>query len=357
MQWLKRPVILLGNGARGSNVGRLLTLGVPILTSWQAKDLVDNKHPSYIGSPGIYGQRAANKVLHEADQVVAIGNRLAIWNVGHEGIRKDQQLIQVEIDKDELRSGIHVLGDCKNFVEALPKADCPDWYDKCLAWKATYSLIESAHKDNGYINSYRFVDRLQYFLRPDEVIATDMGTAHICAHQVLRLKPPQRIISSGGLGEMGCGLPLAIGASFARNKGEVLCLVGDGGLMMNLQELATIVHHELPIKIIVFRNDGYLMLKHTQKNAGAKLHGVDKSTGLSCPSFRALAHAWGMPACDLKTWSDFDRAIPRLFAAKGPALIEYHMHPEQPLVPKLMYTTVDGKQVFDRLDSMSPRYV
>lgn len=358
MEWLKRPVILLGNGARGCNVARLLELGIPVLTSWQAKDLVDNDHPSYLGSPGIYGQRAANKVLHEADQVLAIGNRLAIWNVGA-GIRKDQELIQVELDKDELRPGASsIFGDCKSIIGKLHKTERHDWYYQCLQWKYDYPLVEACHDDvGGYINSYRFMERLQDFLRPDEVIATDMGTAHISAHQVLRLKPPQRIISSGGLGEMGCGLPLAIGASFARNKGEVLCLVGDGGAMMNLQELATIWHHQLPVKIIVFRNDGYLMLKHTQKGAKVPYHGVDKATGLSCPSFRALAHAWGMQACDIRNWSDFEQAIPALFAAEGPALVEYHMHPEQPLVPKLGYTLVNGEKTYDRFDSMSPKEV
>lgn len=358
MEWLKRPVILLGNGARGCNVGRLLELGVPVLTSWQAKDLVDNEHPSYLGSPGIYGQRAANKVLHEADQVIAIGNRLAIWNVGS-GIRKDQELIQVELDKDELRAGASsIFGDCKHIIGKLHKAECHDWYFQCLEWRYEYQFVEACHDDvGGYINSYRFMESLQFFLRRDEVIATDMGTAHICAHQVLRLKPPQRIISSGGLGEMGCGLPLAIGASFARNKGEVLCLVGDGGAMMNLQELATIVHHQLPIKIIVFRNDGYLMLKHTQRGAGVPLHGVDKATGLSCPSFMAIAKAWGIESDEIRTEDDFDRAIPALLSSKGPFLVEYHMHPEQPLVPKLGYRLIDGRKEYDRFDSMSPKEI
>jgi acetolactate synthase-1/2/3 large subunit len=196
---------------------------------------------------------------------------------------------------------------------------------------------------------------LQEYLRPDEVIVTDMGTAHICANQVLKLAPPQRLISSGGLGEMGCGLPLAIGASYARDRGEVLCMVGDGGMMMNLQELQTIIQHQLRIKIIVFSNDGYLMIKHTQRVAGDEYAGVNAATGVSCPSFRALAQTMGMAACDVRTWDDFSRAIPQLFYARGPALVEFHMHPEQPLVPRLDPIYVDGKPVSPRFCDMSPR--
>jgi acetolactate synthase-1/2/3 large subunit len=186
------------------------------------------------------------------------------------------------------------------------------------------------------------------------VIVTDMGTPHICAHQVLRLKPPQRLMSSGGLGEMGCGLPAAIGASFARDKGEVLCLVGDGGMMLNLQELATIVHHRLPIKIIVFSNDGYGMIKKTQERAGQMHVAVDKASGVSMPSFRALAHAWGMAACDVRTWKEFNRAMPVLFGSREPSLVEYHMDPDQPMVPKLDPVYVDGKATSPRFCDLSP---
>lgn len=323
-----KPVIIAGAGCK--NPAALLELGIPVLSSWQAMDMFDNYHPNYFGRSGIYGQRAANKILYEADKVQVIGNRMAIWNVGYEGIPKDK--IADDLTPDE------------------------DWLRQCCKWRSQYPLVESpAHDDrDGYINSYRFMDRLQSFLRPSEVIVTDMGTAHICAHQVLRLKPPQRIMSSGGLGEMGCGLPAAIGASFATGKGEVLCLVGDGGMMMNLQEMQTIVHHQLPIKIIVFRNDGYLMIKHTQTMAKIAQVAVDKATGVSVPSFRALAHSFGMAACDVRKWRDFDQAIPALFMEKGPALVEFHMHPQQPLVPKLDPIYVDGKPTSPRFCDMSP---
>jgi len=171
---------------------------------------------------------------------------------------------------------------------------------------------------------------------------------------VLHLKPPQRLLTSGGLGEMGCALPAAIGASFARNKGEVLCLHCDGGMMMNLQELQTIVHHQLPVKIIVFANDGYGMLKHTQKTQRMEYSGVDRATGVSCPKFNRIAYAFGIHAGVVHTWEDAEHALPQFFQAKGPALIEVQIDPEQTQQPKVSYEMVDGVQRYCTLDRMSP---
>lgn len=360
MQWSSRPVILLGAGASGADMAVVMGLGVPVLTSWQAKDMVDNHHPMYFGSPGIYGQRCANKVLHDADLVLAIGNRLAIWNVGHEGIRKDQQLIQVELDEAEIKDEAKAIRqDAGAFVESLrgERVSCADWLGACARWRADYPLVEKAHEDkNGYINSYRFVAALEKYLSPDEVIVTEMGAALCSAHQVLRIKPPQRLMTSGGLGEMGCGLPAAIGASFARGRGPVLCLSTDGGMMMNLQELQTIVHHRLPVRIIVFNNSGYGMLKHTQDNAGMRRSGVDEDTGVSFPNFRHVALAFGITASEVRTWADFERIIPSFMArVDGPELVDFIMDPRQKYEPKLGYAMVDGRQVYDRFDDMSPK--
>lgn len=359
MQWSERPVILLGAGARGADLDVVMNLGVPVLTSWQAKDMVNNFHHHYFGSPGIYGQRCANKVLHEADMVLAIGNRLAIWNVGYEGIRKDQRLIQVELDEAEIKEEAEaVIQDSRAFVESLreERPSCRDWLARCILWRESYPWVEKAHEDaNGYINSYRFVEAMQSYFSPDEVIVTEMGAALCSANQVIKLRPPQRLMTSGGLGEMGCGLPAAIGASFARNKGRVICLSTDGGMMFNLQELQTIVHHDLPVKIIVFNNAGYGMLKHTQDNAGMRYSGVDEASGVSFPNFRHVALAFGMVGSEIRTWDDFYRIIPSIFSNDVPELVDYIMDPRQKFIPKLGYSLVDGKPLYDRFDAMSPR--
>lgn len=324
---MSRPVILAGAGCPNSD--ELLGLGIPVLSSWQAADMFDNTHRNYFGRPGIYGQRIANKILFFADQVMVIGNRMAIWNVGYEGIPAEKLVTKLE--------------------------ESPEWLAKCSAWREELPLLERAHDDaNGFINSYRFTDALQAHFRPDEVIVTDMGTPLICAHQVLRLRPPQRLMTSGGLGEMGCALPAAIGASFARNRGEVLCLHADGGMMMNLQELQTIVHHKLPIKIIVYENDGYGMIKATQDKAGMPRTGVSKENGVSLPDFYRVAQAFGIAAAKVRTWKDFNKAIPAMFASSEPSMVIYHMDPEQPMVPKLDPIYIDGKPTSPPFWKMSP---
>lgn len=350
----KRPVILLGQGVRLSgadpaSVAALMELGVPVLTSWLAKDCVDNFHPMYFGSPGVYGQRMANKVLHGADMVLAIGNRLSIWNAGYDGLRTDQRLVMADVDAEEVEKFKHadwVREDAKAFIErGLEPAYRAEWVEQCSTWRDTLPLVEAAHADaGGYINSYRFMAELQKHLKPDSIIVTDAGGACCSAWQVLQLKPPQRMMTSGGLGEMGCGLPAAIGAAFATGR-EVICLVGDGAMMLNLQEMATIAHHQLPIKIIVFANDGYGMIKRSQQTMGLPEVAVGEATGVSFPHWPAIAEAFRIEDAGY---------LARLMAAKNPAMLMVRLHPDQQFVPKLNPIMVDGKPTTPSFDQMSP---
>lgn len=358
-----RPVILLGQGARaaGADCSRLMDLGIPVLTSWLAKDLVDNWHPMYFGSPGVYGNRLANRVLWEADCVIAIGNRLSIWNVGYSGLRPDQRLVMVDCDPAETsrfeNAELTVLT-IPEFIASLKPTVCHPWVAECFGWRQRFPFLEpDTHADtNGRINSFRFTAALQEHLKTNAVIVTDNGCNMVPAFSVLRLKPPQRIFSSGGIGEMGCGLPMAVGASFARDGGEVLLLAGDGGMMMNLQELQTIVHHNLPVKIIVYANDGYLMIKHSQSVLGVVRSGTDRASGLSCPSFVKIARAFGIRTAEVYQWLDFKPAMEMMFWNDGPALIEYHMDPEQFCGPKLQpIKNADGTVSSPEFWDVSPR--
>jgi acetolactate synthase-1/2/3 large subunit len=206
------------------------------------------------------------------------------------------------------------------------------------------------------MNSYKVIERLNGEFREDALFVTDMGTALLSGHQVLKLKKGQRLLTSTGLGEMGYGLPAALGASFGTNRGEVICLNCDGGIMMNLQELQTMVHHKLPIKIFIFNNDGYLMIKHTQKSL-FKGHyaGTDKISGVSCPDFSKIAKAFDLPSHQIRTWEDFDQQIPAIMAHSGPLICEVFMHPEQFFFPKLsLAVQPDGSLVSPPLEDLSP---
>ncbi|HEY3328877.1 MAG TPA: thiamine pyrophosphate-binding protein [Capsulimonadaceae bacterium] len=371
-----RPVLWLGHGIRlAGAVDKIEPLleqtQTPALVSWAGIDMVSSDHPLVYGRAGVYGQRSANFVLQNCDFLLCVGTRLAIPQVGYdlnEFVRAATVAV-VDVDPAEAtkhgsRIELSIVADAGEFLAELlrqlgeaPLSPKPEWIATCDAYREKYPWIGPEHDDaNGYINSYRFLDKYIAHFKPDQIVVTDMGTALLSGHQVLRIADGQRLMTSTGLGEMGFGLPAAMGASFARNKGEVLCLNCDGGMMMNLQELQTIVHHELPIKIIVFNNDGYLMIKHTQK-ALFKGHysGSDQKSGVSCPNFSAVGAAFNIPTFQIRTWDDFETVIPHVQAHSGTVICEVFTDPEQPFVPKLsLAIKKDGTLVSPPLEDLSP---
>ena len=374
----RRPVLWIGNGIRLSGaqglVEKLLEVfPFPTITAWAGVDLLDTDHPLNLGRAGNYGNRSANFAVQNSDLVIAIGTRLSIPMIGYEHAEfaRAAKVVMVDVDQSELDKlsdvvDVPILSDAAAFLRLLLSEaerrrfvapDISAWLQTCEGYRRAYPLIGPEHDDkNGYINSYRFIDLLSRHMKADQIVTTDMGTALLSGHEAIRLKSGQRMMTSTGLGEMGYGLPAAIGASCARNKGEVLCLNCDGGMMMNLQELQTVVHHRLPIKIIVFVNDGYLMIKHTQKNLfGGRYAGSNAQTGVSCPDFSKVAACFGIPSYSIRTWDDFDRAMPSVQEATGPVMCEVFMDPEQYFYPKLgLATAPDGRMVSPPLEDLSP---
>jgi acetolactate synthase-1/2/3 large subunit len=372
----KRPLIWLGVGVRMANAEReasklVEALGIPVLLSWSAIDLMPSDHHLVMGRAGIYGQRAANFILQSCDALIAIGTRLSILQVGYDitEFARDASVTVVDIDETELgkypdRFDCSICADAGDFLKEMGRQltrieipRCDDWLTWCDDIKAKFPPIGPEHDDkNGYINSYRLMNRLTPYLKNDQVIVTDMGTALLSGHQALSITPPQRLLTSQGLGEMGFGLPAAIGASFARDRGEVLCLNCDGGMMMNIQELQTIAHYHLPIKIIIFNNDGYLMIKHTQKAIlGSRYSGTDRNSGVSCPDFSKVADAFGSAAYQIRTWEEFDSKMPLVQSESGPVICEVFMDPEQFFHPKVgVAVQKDGSLVSPPLEDMSP---
>ncbi len=375
----KRPVLWLGHGIRLAQgealVKKLIErFQVPSLVSWAGIDMIDSEHPLVYGRAGVYGQRSANFILQNADLVLAIGTRLAVPQVGYDmsELVRGGEIVYVDIDPKELtklgnRVSLPICADAKQFIEALLAdaeqkgfaADYSDWVAQCNHYRKKYPWVDAnkEHADSkGFINSYAFMERLNRHFKSDQVVVTDMGTALLSGHQVLKLKDGQRLMTSTGLGEMGYGLPGAIGASFARDKGEVMCLNCDGGMMMNLQELQTVAHHNLPVKLFIFNNDGYLMIKHTQKALfGKSTIGIDKASGVSCPDFSKLAVAFGFPSYQVRTWTDFDEVIPKVQAHTGPVICEVFMDPQQPFLPKLSVVQLaDGSLLSPPLEDLFP---
>ena len=376
----KRPIFWLGHGIRLSakknslNVERLLTkFPFPTLLTWAGMDLLNYNHPLNFGSAGVYGNRDSNFILQNCDLVIAIGNRMAIPMIGyeHSELARKAKFIQVDVDQLELDKlkdivDLPILSDATKFINILIKNSqkikfnkkiIQNWVLRCKKYRKDYPKIEKCHDDKkGYINSYRFIDKLCDELSERDIITADMGTALLSGHQAFKIKKNQRLMTSTGLGEMGFGLPAALGACFANNKKEIINLNCDGGMMLNLQELQTISHHNLPIKIFVFNNDGYLMIKHTQKNLfKGRYVGVDKKSGISCPDFYKIAQAFNMKYFSITNWKDFYKVVPLIKKTKNPIICDVFMDPEQTFYPKLALTlAADNKIISPPLEDLSP---
>jgi acetolactate synthase-1/2/3 large subunit len=378
----KRPIFWLGHGVRlslehfklNSQLQLLLKkYPFPTLLSWAGKDMLTNNHSLNFGSAGVYGNRHSNLILQNCDLVISIGNRMAIPMIGyeHSELARAAKFIQVDIDQKELDKlkdivDISILEDASKFINFLKKnrnkiklnkKNIKSWLLRSKKYKKDYPNIEPIHKDkNGYLNSYRFIDKLCNFLPDNSVITTDTGTALLSGHQAFKIKKNQRLMTSTGLGEMGCGLPYAIGACFANKKKDIINLNCDGGMMLNLQELQTVAHHNLPIKIFVFNNDGYLMIKHTQKSLfKGRYVGVDNKSGISCPNYSQIASAFNIKYFSIKTWKDFFNVIPTINKEKCPIICDVFMDPEQSFYPKLSLTlAADNKIVSPPLEDLSP---
>jgi len=348
----KRPVIVGGNGIRLSGAKKefndlLNYLRIPTLLTWSGIDLLEDTNPNFFGRFGLYGQRAANFIVQNADLVIVLGSRLALPQVGYDFSQFARGAKIIVVDIDELEGTKYpvefVWGDCKTVINKLIQSSYmtwgykEEWVNHCNELKTKYPLVEEAHKDNGYLNSYKFITKLSDHLKDNHVIVTDMGTALLSGHQNIKLKKDQVMFTSQGLGEMGYGLPGALGAAAACPDKPILCMNCDGGIMMNLQELHTIIENGFDnVKIIIFNNDGYLMIKHTQKMLfKGDYVSVDKKTGIGLPDFSKLMPAFGYNYYGLKKWDDFDMVVNAFINSNKATVLEVFMDPEQDFIPKV----------------------
>ncbi len=372
----KKPLLWLGYGIKSAKAEDILkeflhAHQIPFLLSWAGSDLIDNGNYLYVGKAGVYGQRHANLVLQASDYVLAIGTRLAIPQIGYslEELAPEARIDLVDIDSNEVhklgeRATEAIQADAGDFLSQLLKElssksnlTFPNWLDHIVNVKEKFPLIAQEHEDtNGYMNSYKVIERLNGHFKDDSIFVTDMGTALLSGFYGLNLQENQRLMTSTGLGEMGFGLPAAVGAAFGRPDKDIICLNADGGMMMNLQELQTIVHHNLNVKIFIFNNDGYLMIKRSQiALLESRFVGVDTESGLSCPNFEKISTAFEIPYFRLRNWEDFDHGFKEILNKKGPSIIEIYMDPVQGFFPRLMTSaSPNGALVSPPLEDLSP---
>ncbi len=374
LQRSQAPLLWLGNGLRrlaSDNLRSLVKdLGLPYLTSWTATDLFSPIEGLYAGHAGTYGGRAGNVLLQSCDLLITLGTRLAIPQKGYvddELARRAEIIVvdcdQVELDKLGPRFTKKLLADAPTalsqihaVVQPVGQLAIEPWLAHVGLVRQEMPLVEDCHRNETWVDSYAFIADLGSAAGSDATFVTDMGTALISGFQVLEPSDGQRLFTSQGLGEMGYGLPGAIGAWFSDPTRQVICLNCDGGLMMNLQDLHSVISHSIPMKIVIFNNDGYLMIKHTQNAIVAgRRAGTDVASGLSCPEYEPLVKAFGFRYLSLRKEDDSETVIREFLEADEPTVLEVYMAPDQLLVPKLSVSiTAEGKLVSPPLEDLSP---
>lgn len=365
----KRPLVLGGmgiklSGAKDKFKKFINATQLPATLSWSGIDLLSTNHSCNYGRFGLYGQRAANFIAQNADLIIVLGSRLALPQVGYDfsQFARGAKIVVIDVDELELNKYERTIKYNHNVSIILDKLlenvtkinpDISEWKTKCDYYRTEYPIINDDYKDDKYVNSYSFVNKLTQQLSDDEIIVTDMGTGLLSGHQAGHLKENQTMFTSQGLGEMGVGLPYAIGAAFAEPNKQITCLNCDGGIMMNLQELQTIVQHNLPVKIFIFNNDGYLMIKHTQKLFfNGRYNSVDSSTGIQLPEFEKIAYGFKIPYVRIDRIEDLDGMN---LNYNSPVIIEVFMDPEQNFIPKVKGVILEDESIFaPPLEEMSP---
>ncbi|MBA3064935.1 thiamine pyrophosphate-binding protein, partial [bacterium] len=372
----KRPVVISGYGirlAKGEDEfrGLIKKLKIPVVSSWTTSDLIPTDDKFYVGRSGIMGDRAGNFAVQNSDLLLIIASRMSIPQVGYnyKTFAREAKKIMVDIDelemkKPSIRPDISINADAKEFMieilkqlerrEALPETG--DWLERCRMWKRKYPVaLPEYKKEKKAVNSFYFIDVLSDKLDKNSVVVTDMGTSFTCTMQTFKVKQGQRLFTSSGHSPMGFGLPGSIGACFANNRKKTICISGDGGLQMNIQELQTLVHYKLPVILFVLNNGGYLTIKLMQQNHFGRYTGSDKRSGLSCPDIIKVARAYGIKTARIANHDELHAKIDGVLAQPGPFVCEIIMSENQPLIPRVSsIKKPDGTIISKPLEDLYP---
>ena len=370
----QRPVILAGHGVRMSGAqDELLAfaekLEIPVTAAWDAADLVPNDHACYAGRPGTVGERAGNFAVQNSDVCLVVGCRLNVRQVSYawDFFARDAEIIQIDIDARELdkplvRPDDGIAADAREFLlEALRQSDnAPthaEYRDWCRERVRRFSPVSDEQRNReSQVSGYHFVEVLGEELKADDVVVTANAAASVMMMQAARVRRGQRILANSGSASMGWDLPAAIGASVARNGKRVVCLAGDGSIMMNLQELQTIAHHGWPVKIFVWNNGVYLSMRTTQDAFfGGERIGEGRASGVSTPDFVRVAEAFGISSSRIETTENLATKIRAVLESDGPHLCEIIMPSDELMLPKTSSLRLpDGRMISKPLEDMFP---
>lgn len=372
----ERPVIIVGNGVRLSGaMGKFHELirrtKIPVVASKLGQDILDNNDPYYAGFGGTKGTRAGNLAMQNADLILSIGSRLAIPFVGYEYelFAREATKIAVDIDHRELEKNtikldVAINCDAKLFIQKLLKlleettlSDYTGWVNKCMDWKKKYfNIPEGISGAESPLSSYNLFHTFSKILDEDAVVIADAGTVYCIISQAFQVKGEQRAITPACLGTMGLSLPLGIGAYYAAQDKSIVAVTGDGSLQMNIQELQTLYHYQIPLKLFVINNHGYLSIRNTQENYfECRFAGCSPESGVSCPDLDRIADAYKIKYESISTPDELERKVKSVIDFKGPVICEVFTDPEQKIIPSVSSKELeDGSLVSAPLEDMWP---
>ena len=367
----KRPIVIAGNGVRLSgSVSEFRTFvntfNIPVSASYLAIDVLNTKDKKFVGRLGAKGDRAGNFAVQNADYVLVLGSRLSVALTGFEYdlFLRDAKVVVVDIDSKEHQKNTVKIDqiincDLKDFLTKIntkgQKLETSAWVEKCQSWKDKWPVCLKSYEADEKINKYTFIDHLCQYLKDDSVVVSDAGSSYYVTSQALRIDKEQRYITSGAQADMGFTLPAAIGACFAKS-GEVVGITGDGSFQMNLQELQTVVHYNLPLKLVVWNNNGYLSIRATQRKffEGREI-GTDSNSGISFPETEKIAIAYGIKFVKAARVEELDEKIKEVMDFNGPVIFEVMCPENQEIVPATSsMKKPDGTMVSKPLEDMYP---
>ena len=371
----ERPLILLGQGVRLASAEKqflklLNKWSIPFISSWGASDMVSTSHDLYVGRPGVAGQRGANLAMQNCDLLLVIGSHLSVALTGtlfHYFAREAKRIV-VNIDQNELnhetvRVDLPIKSDAKIFlkdifnIEVKINNKLEEWALKCSTYNSYNKVLPKNLKRLDKVSSYTFLDRLNRKLTKEDIVVVDGGgTVVYTSFQSLEFKAGQRVLYSSAIGAMGSGLSESVGACLASNLNRTICLCGDGSMQLNVQELETIMHNKLPIKIFLFNNSGYLSIRGTQEGfLDSNYVGSAEEGGMSLPDFKKIAKAYGFPVFQIKNNSAVDKGLDLSFKENGPTFCEVLMPDDQEIEPSQGFKdNLDGTFSPAPLEDMKP---
>ena len=375
----ERPVLFVGNGTRQAHLEGLVEeavnlLKIPTLLTWKSMDMLPENHPFFAGRPGSVASRGANFTQQNADWIMVLGARLDMPQIAfsHRNFARAAKKVLVDVDANEIAKfdmniDVPVHADARDFLRelvsqlkstALPQTSA--WLKKAKDWLVKYPVVlpQYWNEDNGVVNLYVLVDVLSEQCTPEDVLAP--GSSGACSDiflQCFRMKAGQRVVNSPSLGAMGTGLPGTIGTCLASGKRRTICVNGDGGFQLNIQELETVKRLKLPVKYFILCNGTYASIIGAQRNHfKGHLVGSDPSSGLTLPDVMKVAEAYGIKAMEIRNHKEIRDGVAAVFAYEGSVVCAVHVSSDQPTVPRATASTrADGTMVSLPMEDMAPR--